>query len=315
MSNDPVFDAVKRLEPPTVGPSPAAWERQRAAVMARSVPAGGGSGWRRGRRRFGRLGLAVGAVVSLGAGGAAAAAGLAGGPPPTPKQAATIYAHGYPDHGAGRVAGTRPTLNAEMVLCDYRGASGMAAADRAVRYGEGFASSAPLTVPLDDAMVVQACSKVDQTGDHVPAGTNATVCVTAAASTVTDTPAGWPAVVFGAATCAGSGDLPAPPDLLVEVNQRRNIEAAIDAIPDACPNEHQAVTWVRSQLHRLDLRMQVDPWPGGPTGRCYVPSVQWWSPPTAGPVVEVTASQQLSTPPAAGPAASASTTPTTSSAP
>jgi hypothetical protein len=301
MMHDPVFDAVKRLEPETVGPSPAARERQRHALMAALEPPLPRTAGRQARRRprFGWAGLTVTVVLALGGGGIAAAAGLAGGPPPTPRQAATIYAHGYPDHGARRTPGTRPPLNAELVLCDYRGAVGLPTADRLLPVEEGFASSGPLTAPLDTALLVRGCEKVATTGDVVPATTPGTVCVTGHPSVVTDTPAGWPIVVFGTATCQGSGDLPAPTSLLAQVNQRRNIEASIDAVPESCPTQAEAVSWVRAQLKALDVQMQLDSWSGGPGGRCYVPSVQWWSPPTRAPVVEVTASQQLGNPPGA----------------
>jgi hypothetical protein len=319
---DPIFEIVKQLEPGTSMPSKSTRDRQRVA-LERSINARGGpQAERRSTRRkrqhlrVAPAALAIALVLALSAAGIAAAGGLAGDPPPTPRQASAIYAHYYPNHGAHRTPGTRPPLNSEMVLCDYQHASGLPTRDRDM-VGQGLAASAPLTTPLDVRLLLNACSKVAATGDVVPARTPSRLCVTNHASAVTVTPGGWPIVVFGKVTCSASGNSGPPSFLMAQVNQRRNIEVAIDAVPESCPNETQAVDWVRGQLKALSVRMQVDPWSGGPGGRCYLPSVQWWSPPTTVPVVEVTASEQIAptsgtaAPNTTGSSTAATTPPTT----
>ena len=262
---DPIFDLVKELQPPTSPSSTAARARQREALM-RSIaveePREGKATVPRRKHRW-RTPPAVAVVVgvlAVAGGGIAAAAVLTGGP--TPHQAASIYNHYYPDSGAGRIAGTRPTLNSEMVLCDYQGATTLPASVRDGFVEQGFASAAPLTTPLNAQLLVDGCAQVSTT-QTVPASTAAKLCVTTQSSSKTDTPAGWPVVVFGNTTCAETGDSPPPPNLLEEVNQRRNVEATIDAVPQTCPTDTQAVDWVHQQLTALDVNMEVKTMDGG----------------------------------------------------
>ena len=296
---DPLFDLVKELEPDMAPPTEAARARQRARLEETIRSATGGDGRPPGRtmrrRRGLRTGPVVGAVVlaALAGGGIAAAVTLLA---PTPEQATSIYGHYYPEGGVGRTPGSRPALNSEEVLCDYRGAAGLPSAVRYGPIGDAFASAAPLTTPLTAQMLVDACGTVSVSGATVPTSTPATLCTTGQPSSVTDTAEGWPVVVFGSTTCTTAGDVPPPADLLAQVNQRRNLEAAVDAVPVSCPTETQAVAWVHRQLAALGSSMQVTAWNGGSGGTCYLPFVQWWWPPTGGPLVQVTASVQAVTP-------------------
>ena len=300
---DPVFDLIREFEPETPRPTTTARRRQRDALTRVIAGDQRDLSASRGRRRLLRRGPVVGVVVGVLAaagGGIAAAVTLL---TPTPQQATSIYGNYYPGGGAGHLAGTRPDLNAEEVLCDYRGAGGLPTSVRDGALGDGFASSAPLTTPLTAQMLLDACDTVSTTGAAVPPSVPATLCVTSEASTVTDTQAGWPVVVFGGTTCASEGDATAPATLLDQVNQRRADEATIDAVPQSCPTEAQALDWVHQQLSVLGLSMQVMARDGGPGGTCYLPYVQWWWPPTGAPLVQITASQQ-----AGNPSGSATTT-------
>jgi hypothetical protein len=294
---DPVFELVKELEPEALPPSTAARRRQHDALMLaigeEDLAARHGSGRRRYLRRGPVVGVVVG-ILALTGGGIAAAVTLSS---PTPQQSTSIYSHYYPDAGAGRVAGTRPTLNSEEVLCDYQGAGELPAGVRYGPVGDAFASAAPLTTPLTAQMLVNACSTVAPTGAVVPASVPATLCETATPSSVTDTPAGWPVVIFGDETCSSSGYVVASSDLLAQVNHRRVIEATLDAVPEACPTQSQALDWVHQQLSALGIAMQVTSWYGGPGGSCYLPFVQWWWPPAGASLVQVTASEQAGNPP------------------
>jgi hypothetical protein len=296
---DPVFELVKELEPPTPPPTSAARRRQRDALMLAigddERVASHGSDRRRPFRRGPAVGVVVGVLMLAGGGIAAAVTATS----PTPGQAKSIYDHYYPGGGAGLVPGTRPTLNSEAVPCDYRGADGLPASVRNGLVGDGMASSAPLTTPLTSQMLIAACSTVSATGATVPASVAATLCETAAPSSVTDTAEGWPVVVYGDETCSSSGYIGPAADLVDQVNQRRGIEAALDSVPESCPTQSQALAWVHRQLSTLGVDMQVTSWDGGPGGSCYLPFVQWWSP-AGGPVVQVTASQQAGSPPASG---------------
>lgn len=286
------LELVKQLEP-TIEPASAEGRARQRAKLDQLTASAWGASRARPRARRHRIGTVIGVVggtLALAGGGIAAAAALAGSP--TPQQAAVIYAHGYPDNGAHRTPGTRPTLNSEMVLCDYSGVSSLPASVRTGIPGEGFASAAALTSPLTADMLTNACDQVAATGATVPQGTLATLCVTTTSSAQTDTPAGWPIVVLGGESCAAAGNGNAPADLLDQVNQRRNTEVAIDAVPEACPTEDQAVAWVRQQLSTLNANMQITAWNNGSGGSCYTPSVQWWQPNAAVPMVEITASQE-----------------------
>ena len=240
-----------------------------------------------------RLVVAVAGVVALAVGGGIAAAAVLAGNP-TPQQAANIYQHWYPDHGAGHIAGTRPTLNAEEVLCDYQGVTSLPADIRDRGTAEGFASNAPLTTPLTAQMLVNACADTDSLGDKaLPPSTPATICIVATQGAASDSlPVGWPVIVFGDATCASSGHSPAPTDLLAQVNQRRNLEVAIQAVPQSCPTEAQTLVWVHQQLTRLGARMQIKIFDLGPGGTCWLPVVSWQSPsPGQLPTVQVQATR------------------------
>ena len=235
----------------------------------------GGRRWAARGWRPRRVVVAItGMVVLAASGGVAAAAVLASNP--TPRQAANIYQHWYPDKGAGRTPGTRPALNSEAVLCDYQGVTSFPAAVRHGSLSEGFASSAALTTPLSAQMLVNACAQDPITGNTVPTSTPATLCVTTAQGAVSfSKPVDWPVVIFGNATCAGSGDRPAPADLLAQVNQRRNLEVAIDTVPQACPTRAQALSWVHHQLTKLNANLAVQTRNGGPSGMCWLPTVLW----------------------------------------
>jgi hypothetical protein len=227
---------------------------------------------------------------------------------PTPQQAKKIYEHYYPNNGAGHIADTRPTLNAELVLCDYRDVP--SGSDPEVlpkdnsgnpAFVEAFASNEPLTELLTSQMLVSACATepTSMQDAAIPASVPASLCVTGQPTTAN--PGNWPVVVFGSTTCAAAGDGPAPSHLLGQVNRRRSIEATIDAVPESCPTESQAVSWVKEQLADLQLNYTIQLTDGGPGGACYLPYVQWWQFVGAGgpsaPFVEVGASQQSATTP------------------
>jgi hypothetical protein len=313
VTND-MIDHVRRLAP-AAAVSELDRTRQRRkldeTIAARTKQSGdGGVPAHRKRRLRGWVPVSA-AVVSLAVmgGGIAAAVTLLG---PTPQQAKKIYQHYYPNNGAGHIPGTRPTLNSELVLCDYRddpsvtdpellpmGNSGNPA------FFEAFASSDPLTKPLTAQMLISTCvnAPTSTRDTAIPASVPATLCVTGQATTANL--GDWPVVVFGNTTCTAAGDGPAPSDLLDQVNQRRSAEATINAVPESCPTESQAVSWVKEQLANLQLDYPLQLTDGGPGGRCYLPYVQWGS--FAGtsanpesPFVEVGASQQLPTAPSGG---------------
>lgn len=170
---DSPLELVKQLEPTIEPPTDAARAEQRALLEHLMVTAGGAP-ITRPRVRSHRAGTIVGAVgvaLALVGGGMAAAAALASSP--TPHQAAVIYEHGYPNHGAQRTPGSRPTLNAEMVLCDYASLTSLPTSVRDGVPGEGFASAAALTTPLTADMLSAACDHVMTTGATVPAVTPA----------------------------------------------------------------------------------------------------------------------------------------------
>lgn len=272
-----------------------------ADLKSESIPEVGTgiAGTVRRRRHWGRVSLpSVGAAVAamaIAGGGIAAAVVLTS---PTPQQAKSIYHHYYPNGGAGRVPGTRPTLNSELVLCDYQGDLSAPAQLRqnvqngngAESFAEAFASGSPLTVPLTAQMLVNSCAAPrTDTAYTVPASIPATLC--ASGNNVDAAPSGWPLVVFGDSTCASAGASPAPANLLSQVNERRTVEATIDAVPQACPTAAEATSWVEQQIAALNVTMTVKPM-GGTGGSCYLPFVQWLPRPgTSLPWVEISASQ------------------------
>lgn len=257
-------------------------DRPRSGRRVRSGP----------KRRSRRLAaFAAGGLALVVGGGIAAAAVLPGAP--TPQQATTIYQRYYPDNGAGHTPGTRPTLNSEVVLCNYQGVASFPAYIR--DHGndnENFASNAALTVPLTPQLLVDACAQSRVSSDTVPSSTPAVLCVAREQGVADDDePPGWPIVVLGDATCASAGDAPAPTDLLAQVNQRRNLEADVDAVPQSCPTETQTLTWVHQQLAQLRTRMPLQVVNQPPGGICWLPSVHWEGPVGTPPFVEVAPSQ------------------------
>jgi hypothetical protein len=307
MSND-LIEEVRLLAPAVEPRSEIARARQRAKLAeAIADEAGGGTvaGAARSPRLRVRRWLPAGAAIvglAVAGGGIAAAVTLLG---PTPQQAKSIYQHYYPNQGAGHIPGTRPTLNAELVLCDYRDLPSLPADPELLPkdnsgnpvFVEAFASNEPLTESLTEESLVSACTNEPTSlrDAAIPASVPATLCVTGQPTSAS--PGDWPVVVFGGTTCAAAGDEPAPDGLLDQINQHRSIEASIDAIPESCPTETQAVNWVKSELANLDLNYPIQATNSGPGGTCYLPYVQWWQfAGTTGnpeqPVVEVNASQQ-----------------------
>jgi len=271
-----------------------------ADLQAETIPQAGMdiAGVTRRRRHWGRvplpgLGAAVAATVIAG-GGIAAAVVLTS---PTPQQAASIYQHFYPDSGAGMAFGTRPSLNSELVLCDYQGdPSAPAQLGQSVNragaenFPEAFASAEPLTVPLTAQMLVNACAAPSTVpGFPIPSSVPAMLCATG--DNVAVVPSGWPLVVFGDSTCTSAGASSAPSDLLSQVNERRSIEATIRAVPQACPTAAEVTNWVDQQSAALDVTMTIVPM-GGKGGRCYLPYVEWQPQPGYSlPWVEISPSQ------------------------
>ena len=314
MRND-LIEEVRLLAPAVEPRSEIARSRQRAKLAdAIALEASGAvkavRSHRRGARRWIPAGAAI-AGLALAGGGIAAAVTLLG---PTPQQAKSIYQHYYPNQGAGHIPGTRPTLNAELVLCDYRDVPSLPADSQLLPkdnsgnpvFVEAFASNEPLTESLTEESLISACvnEPTSLRDAAIPASVPATLCVTGQPTSAN--PGDWPVVVFGNTTCDAAGDGPAADGLLDQINQHRSIEAAIDAVPESCPTEAQAVNWVKNELANLDLNYPVQATDAGPGGTCYLPYVQWWQfAGTTGnpeqPVVEVNASQQsVATPPTGG---------------
>lgn len=157
--------------------------------------------------------------------------------------------------------GWRPVLNAEKVVCDYRALS------LAYPVAETFASEFPLVRPMTEADVINECvSGNDVVRDRPLTTTPHSLCV------FDGDRFPIPVVVFGARSCAASGVVPAPANLINELNHERQTEVAIVAAPGQCPSHSDALAWVRRQVARSGLNLQIIDRSGG---HCYLPHVYW----------------------------------------
>lgn len=260
------LDLVQRLEPATRTPSPSEVARQRALLTeAIAVEAelhailSGASGTSGARTKrlvsVKRVAVAIVGVAALSTGVAAAASRLA----PDPHLAAVLEHH-YRSEADVSIAGWRPSLNAETVVCDYRSLS------LAYPAAETFASDFPLAQAMTEADLIDECvSGNDVVRDRPLTTTPHSLCV------FDGDRSPIPVVVFGA-TCDASGDEPAPASLLDELNRERRLEVAIVAAPGQCPSHADAIAWVRRQVARSGLHLQIIDRPGG---HCYLPHVYW----------------------------------------
>jgi hypothetical protein len=220
----------------------------------------------------------VATTVVLGVGGSAAFAWSR--LTPDSKHVATVKRHSRDAAGAHR-QGWRPELDAEHVVCDYRGL-GLAATTV-----YSYASEFPLAQPLTTELLVDECrSGTDATTGTAPITQTATLCAV--------TPPGEqlavPVVTFGAAGC--TAPLTAPPaSLLDERNRMRRDEAAILAVPETCPTPAEARRWVDEQVVESGEHLRVLPVESYPSGRCYLPFVHWGR-----GEVEITATQNRPSP-------------------
>ena len=181
-----------------------------------------------------------------------------------PKSAEVVERH---SRSAAVVHGPdwRPELDAEHVVCDYRGLG-------LVTTGVyTYASEFPLAQSLTRERLVDECRSGTDATTGVPSITQpATLCAV--------TPPGEqlavPVVTFGSAGCAAPLSA-APPSLLDDRNRLRRDETAILAVPEACPTPDEARRWVEEQIAASDAHLRLLPVESYPGGRCYLPYVRW----------------------------------------
>jgi hypothetical protein len=256
------FELVRLLERDTEPPTRDEIAIQFATLVAaidheispRRAPA------RRVHRALLRSLVATTVVLGLGGGAAFAWSQLA----PDAQDVATVARHYRSSAGVHR-PGWRPELDAERVVCDYRGL-GLATTST-----YSYASEFPLTQPLTQERLVDECrSRTD--------ATTGTGSITQPAALCAVTPPGErlavPVVTFGTAECTAPLTI-APASLLVERNRLRRAETAIRAVPETCPTPVEARRWVDEQVSESGETLRVLPVETHPGGRCYLPFVHW----------------------------------------
>jgi hypothetical protein len=259
------FDLVKMLEREPSLPTDDEMARQRAALVVaigdenarllRRRPT------RRVRRTMARSLVATLAVVGVSGTAAFAVAQLA----PDAKDAVTVKQH-YRSSAPAHRPGWRPELDAERVVCDYRG---LGLGTTSIY---SYASEFPLDGLLTRARLVAECR----------AGTDATASgstqITSPATLCAVTPPGEhlavPVVTFVPQGCAPPLDA-ASTTLLDERNRMRRAETAIRAVPQQCPTAAEARSWVDEQLAAYGEGLYLLPVERYPGGRCYLPFVHW----------------------------------------
>jgi hypothetical protein len=259
------FDLVKMLEREPSLPTDDEMARQRTSLAAaiddentrllRRRPT------RRVRRTVVRSLAATVAVVGVGGTAAFAVTQLT----PGAKDALTVKQH-YRSSAPVHRPDWRPELDAERVVCDYRGL-GLATATV-----YSYASAFPLDGLLTEARLVAECrSGTDATASGTtPITASATLCVV--------TPPGEhlvvPVVTFVPQACAPPLAA-ASPALLIERNRLRRAETAIRAVPQQCPTAPEARSWVDEQLATYGKGLRLRPVDTYPGGRCFLPFVHW----------------------------------------
>jgi hypothetical protein len=259
------FDLVKMLEREPSRPTDIEMARQRAALVAVIDDENARLLRRRPTRRVSRIVVrtlaATLAVIGVGGTAAFAVTRLA----PDAKDAATVNRH-YRSSAPVHRPGWRPELDAEHVVCDYRGLGLQTTGVYS------FASGFPLAGSLTQARLVAECrSGTDATASGgAPIAARATLCAV--------TPPGEhlavPVVTFVAQGCAPPLSAAAP-TLLDERNRMRRAETAIRAVPQQCPTVAEARSWVDQQLAAYGKGLHLLPVETYPGGRCYLPFVHW----------------------------------------
>jgi len=215
---------------------------------------------RRVRRALLRALVATTVVFGLGGSAAFAWSQLT----PDAKHAETVKRHYQSSAGVHR-PGWRPELDAERVVCDYRGLG------LATTTVYSYASEFPLAQPLTQQRLVDECrSGTDATTGTAPVPQPVTLCAV--------TPPGEqravPVVTFSTAGCAAPLTV-APSSLLDERNRLRRAEAAILAVPETCPTPAEARNWVDEHNAASGAHLRLLPVEAYPGGRCYLPFVHW----------------------------------------
>ena len=262
-------------------------QRQRLMSTIRSEGTDAVAPGRRRRRRPSaliRLLAATAALAVVGGGTAFAVSAFQ----PDGAQVASVERHWAVGRGVLQ-PGTRPALNAERVVCDYRNV----AAETPL--GSTFASGFPLGSELTERRLMDECRTGTDAVRTAPVSVPSLLCSV--------TPPGEhlpiPVVTFGFATCEAAALQPVNANLIDEQNRMRQAEIAILAVPSTCPTAPQTIDWVHAHVvgSPQPLRvLDVDQYPGG---RCYLPFVHWG----AG-TVEIIASSSVP-----APGTSATTTP------
>jgi hypothetical protein len=291
METDELFDACRAVEPATVIPDPEIFVRQRRrldeTIRLEAETAHSSRITRRPRRVRARRVMALVGLLLSGA-AAATAAGVFG---PSSHDSSTIDTHfsqfgPYSGPGSGLADGTRPTLDAEKVLCDYR-ATGAVPAEGFGDVTYSYASAAPMVEPVTLRMLTTACAAGNDSARNMslPKGVASRLCEVNEGTEGVGP--GSPVVVFGNTSCADNGYRDArAQDLLNRMNARRALEASIDSVPQRCPSEQQAFAWVNQRLRALDLHLAITH-SEVPGGVCFIPKVTWWT--TDGAEIDISA--------------------------
>jgi hypothetical protein len=190
----------------------------------------------------------------------------------------------------GHTSGWRPELNAETVGCDYKALPQSSLTEGFPSIAQGSASAFPLAHALtEDDLVTECASGTDAVREHPIIGASHVVCVahapeiptaqrTAGQTIGEGTPklAEVPVVVFASASCSAAGYEPPTQGLIEDINQRRQQEAAIVAVPGTCPSHDEALNWTLDHIRAAGITVTLIDNGTNPGGSCYVPAVHWY---------------------------------------
>jgi hypothetical protein len=261
------LDLVLMLEPELREAGPEEMARQRSrlleAIDAETVELVAPPTARRHRRRsvlFRTLAVAA-ALAAVGGGTAFAVSSLQ----PDSRQSGTVERQQTAAAGNAHIAGWRPELDAEHVVCDYRNLG------REAPLVYTYANEFPLATPLTEQRIVGECRSGTDAVRGAPVVGAALLC------SVTPPRERFPvpAVTFSFPSCAAAQLDPAPPTLIDDRNRLRRAETAIRAVPQQCPTAAQSLRWVRAQVAATSVPLRILDVEQYPGGRCYVPDVHW----------------------------------------
>jgi len=171
------------------------------------------------------------------------------------------------------------------MLCDYRylGVSlsepVAGGSSEPLQFAQASVSWAPMTQPITESMIVTGCTSnndsVRSATRSVPSEEPSALCVVPR-TTSQGRVKGMPILVFGT-SCQAAGYTSVADEIAV-INDRRAMEARIEAVPGACPTRAQATAWITSQVTHFRLTLPILTHPDSEANGCFRPFVDWFAP-------------------------------------